>query len=88
MDSPQAQLPLDRGLRGRREAKDADVTYNITKYPQRKQVALTVEEGNVIRPIAYFMDDEDALDFMQFVDRLAALSPDRVWHGWSIERRK
>ncbi len=62
-------------------------TYNITKYPGRKQVALTVTEGSTIRAIAYFMEEKDAVDFMWFIDVLAAMSPDRVWHGWSLARK-
>ncbi len=64
------------------------MTYHIGELPGRKQVTLYTVEGSVIRTVAFFKKEEDAREFMQFMDRLARfIEPDREWHGWSIEAR-
>ncbi len=63
------------------------MTYSIARYPQRKQACLMLEKDNKVRPIAYFKEDADAVEFMKFVDAVAGLTVTSEWHGWSIKAR-
>lgn len=74
---PKTELPGETGT---------PTAYHITKYPQRKQVALSRHKGTVVRPIAYFTDEAYAREFMRWLDQLSGLEPSEEYHGWSIRR--
>jgi len=64
-------------------------SFYVAKHPQRKRAMLARSKGSVYRPIAYFLDEEYAREFMAFMDLMAKASvPDfelsDEYHGWSL----
>lgn len=51
-----------------------DVTYNVGHYPTRKGVVLYRSRGIESEPVAYFRSEEQARDFLGWLDKLAHTS--------------
>ena len=48
----------------------AVVTYGIDRFPDRKRYCLYRLIGNIIVPLAYFRNDADADEFLEFMHSL------------------
>ena len=60
-------------------------SFFIEKHPARKRVMLARSKGTTHRPVAYFLTEEYAREFMAFIDRLARLEVTEEFHGWSTK---
>ena len=65
------------------------MSYGIGTMPGRKQIALYRAHNAQVKVISYFKDEDEAREFMQFVDKLANKydDPDAEWHGWAVVQK-
>lgn len=62
-------------------------SYGVGRLPGLKKVALYRSCGPDVKTVAWFNNEDEARDFMMFVDRLARISGNtpesQDWHGWA-----
>ena len=58
-------------------------TLHIGPLPRRTGIALYIDGGPKIVPLAYFRFEAEARRAMAAIDRLVGWSVDPEWHGWS-----
>lgn len=63
------------------------LAFGVGRLPGRRRVALYRTCEQTTRPIAYFDNETDALEFMQFVDAMTSYQrmaqPLTEFHGWA-----
>lgn len=64
------------------------IAYGVGYLPGRKQVKLYRTCGSLTSAVASFDNEDDALEFLMFMDRLirpfSNEPPLEEWHGWAL----